>query len=196
MRVNDSTSSPRRSTSATPRGDHFAAALRTARQQKPPPHAGPAAGSTHAAPPLGARRALADRKDAALRDRREGFGLEERQAPPAAARAADSPALNHEVSSVPELRAAVRALPLAIDASRVREGAPLSLSFGRALSVDVRQGPGGVEVLLRADAQLARAASAELPGLVGALRARGLRVARAEVLPQAHGAPAATPPAR
>jgi len=75
----------------------------------------------------------------------------------------------------------VRALPPAIAAARVREGAPLTLSFGPALGVDLRRGAEGLEVTLRPAVALERAAAAELPGLVAALRARGLRVSRAEV---------------
>ncbi len=75
----------------------------------------------------------------------------------------------------------MRTLPPAIDASRVRAGEPLALSFGRSMDVEVRAGPAGVEILIRPAPPLARAAAAELPGIVAALRRRGLEVARAEV---------------
>jgi hypothetical protein len=85
--------------------------------------------------------------------------------------------------SLPPLRELVRALPPAIDAGRLRDGQPLELSFGTSLKVDLRLGREGVEVTLRPDARLTRAAAAELPGLVRALSTRGVRVARALVGP-------------
>lgn len=146
----------------------------------------------------GARRAHADRTSAELRERREGFGeAEQRQAPtPASAMTVGQPASPSHVEAAPELRAIVRTLPVAIEAARVREGEPLSLSLGRALSVELRRGVGGLEVVLRPDPTLQRAAAAELPGLLASLRARGIAVARAEVRAQANGDPAARRPAR
>jgi hypothetical protein len=64
-------------------------------------------------------------------------------------------------------------------------GAQLALSFGAALSLDLRAGVHGLELTLRPAQGLERVTRAELPGLVEALRARGLRVARAEVRPRA-----------
>ncbi|ACG72451.1 mucin-associated surface protein (MASP), putative [Anaeromyxobacter sp. K] len=84
-------------------------------------------------------------------------------------------------ADVAALRAAVRALPAAIEAAQRADGSALTLAFGSALGVDLRAGAGGIELTLRPAAALARAAQAELPGLTAALRARGLRVARAEV---------------
>jgi hypothetical protein len=82
-----------------------------------------------------------------------------------------------------ELQAAVRAAPPAITAA-LREARPqLALHFGSALSIDLRAGAQGLELSLRPSAALERAARAELPGLVEALRAHGLRVTRAEVRP-------------
>jgi hypothetical protein len=84
-----------------------------------------------------------------------------------------------------ELRSVLRAAPPAI-AAAVRQGEPhVALRFGDALSVDLRAGAQGLEVLLRPDPRLAGAARAELPRLIEALRARGVRVAHAEV--QARG---------
>jgi hypothetical protein len=105
-------------------------------------------------------------------------------------------------ASVDALRAAVRALPAAVEAARVAGGAQVALAFGSALGVDLRAGAGGLEVTLRPAAALERAAAAELPGLVAALRARGFRVARATVQarsgthmqPIARAASALTPP--
>ncbi|WP_242395406.1 hypothetical protein [Anaeromyxobacter oryzisoli] len=84
-------------------------------------------------------------------------------------------------ASADALRAAVRALPAAVEAARVASGGQVTLAFGAALGVDLRAAAGGIELTLRPTAALERAAAAELPGLVAALRARGLRVARATV---------------
>jgi hypothetical protein len=64
----------------------------------------------------------------------------------------------------------------------------VELAFGRELSVELRQGAAGIEVAVRTDAALARAARVDLPALVQSLRARGVEVARAEVLGGARGA--------
>jgi hypothetical protein len=87
---------------------------------------------------------------------------------------------------VAALRGAVRALPASIEAARLQDGASLSLSCGSALGVDLRSGLHGLELTLRPSAALGQAAATELPGLVAALRARGLRVARAEVRADRH----------
>ncbi len=82
---------------------------------------------------------------------------------------------------VAALRAGVRALPAVMEAARLHDGAELTLAMGSALGVDLRGGADGVELTLRPEAPLARAAAAELPALVDALRARGVRVVRAGV---------------
>lgn len=138
-----------------------------------------------------ARRTAADGKDAALAGRRDGAREEERLVasaapPPPAAQWTAAPGAV-EAAAPAELRAVIRALPVAIDAARVREGAPLTLSLGRALDVHVRAGQAGVEVVLRPDPRLARAAEAELPALVASLRSRGILVARAAVRARASG---------
>jgi len=76
---------------------------------------------------------------------------------------------------------AVRAVVPAVEAFRLGGREALSLDFGRALGVELRQRPGGVELSLTAAAALAPAARAELPGLLRALAARGVPVLRAEV---------------
>jgi hypothetical protein len=86
-----------------------------------------------------------------------------------------------EGPALPELREAVRAVPPAIWAGRVAGGSVLELSFGRDLSVELRQVPDGIELRIRASDGLARAARVDLPALVDALRARGVTVVRAEV---------------
>jgi hypothetical protein len=93
-----------------------------------------------------------------------------------------------KVEAVPEIAALARTLPVAVAAARAREGAPLAISFGRSLDVELRAGAAGLEVLLRPEPRLAHAAEAELPRIVAALRARGIAVARAHVQPRAGGA--------
>jgi hypothetical protein len=95
------------------------------------------------------------------------------------------PAEPEAALGVQELRAAVRALPAAVAAL---PAGSLALSFGSALSVDLRVGAEGLELTLRPTPALERAARAELPGLVEALRARGLRVARADIRSRSAGA--------
>ena len=102
--------------------------------------------------------------------------LAERAAPP-----------RDDLAPTPELAAVARAVPVAISSGRLADGAPLSLSFGRSLDVELRAGSEGVELRLVPEARLARAAEAELPRIVHALRARGVAVARAEVRPRAGG---------
>ncbi len=92
-----------------------------------------------------------------------------------------------ELASPTELREVVRALPPTIATFAGRGGGELTLAFGAALGVDLRSGAQGLEVALRPAPSLERVARAELPGLVEALRARGLRVARAEVRPRPQG---------
>jgi hypothetical protein len=81
---------------------------------------------------------------------------------------------------VPEVAAVARAAPPLVSA-RGPGGAPLALSFGPSLAVELREATAGVAVLLRPGPGLERAAEAELPRLVAALRVRGVAVARAEV---------------
>jgi hypothetical protein len=193
MQVSE-TRAPAQGRAAEPPGAaRFGTALRAARDAAARGQGGAAKPLPGA--PLALRRAATARADAALQIRREVFREEERQGPAAPAERSPHPPPSEPVSSG-ELRAVVRALPAAIEASRVRDGAPLTLAFGRSLSVDVRQAAGGVEVVLRPDARLSRAAEAELPRVVDALRARGVRVTRAEVRPRPHGGSAAVRAAR
>jgi hypothetical protein len=92
--------------------------------------------------------------------------------------------LRDELAPMPELAAVARAVPVAISSGRLADGAPLSLSFGRSLDVELRAGAGGVELRLVPEARLVRAAEAELPRIVQALKIRGVAVARAEVRPR------------
>lgn len=78
----------------------------------------------------------------------------------------------------------------------VKSGAAPSVTveLGRSLDVRIEQSRAGVEVTIRAVHGLSPLAEAELPGLVAALRARGVRVARAGVLaPAARGRRSLTP---
>ncbi len=55
----------------------------------------------------------------------------------------------------------------------------MTLQLGRSVEVRIDQARAGVEVTMRAVHGLSPLAEAELPVLVAALRARGVRVARA-----------------
>ncbi len=116
--------------------------------------------------------------------RRLGGATVERGAPREELRAAAVADALREARSdpapVPELSAVARAAPPAITV-RSTEGAPLALSFGPSLAVELRSAAAGVAVLLRPGPGLASAAEAELPRLVAALRVRGVPVASAEV---------------
>jgi len=131
-----------------------------------------------------ARRPAAERREGAPCDAtRRDEGPEAARLPPHPT--TPPPALAE--ASVPELRAALRTLPVTIDAARLRDGASLSLDLGQALSVEIRRRPAGLELLLRPEGSLSRATAAELPALVRALRARGLTVSRAEVRARSDG---------
>jgi hypothetical protein len=184
MRVNEG-GDPVREAPPVARSRTFGDALRRVREGAAGEARGAAAreaGSRAAS----SRRTAGDAKGAGLVARRSGFRDEERDlgtAPPVPSPfsgQATALALAGPVATA-ELRAVLRALPAAIDASRVRVGGPLSLSLGRALDVDLRAARAGVEVVLRPEPRLARAAEAELPALVASLRARGIAVAKAEV---------------
>jgi len=187
MRVTDGRAKPREAADAG-RTKRFGEALRTASRAASTSR--PAAGGGGAALParvVSSRRAFAGRADDALRDRRDGFREEARAtAPQPPSPGASAP----EPITAPELHALVRTLPLAIRTFGLRDGAPLELSFGRSLDVEIRAAPRGVELLLRPEPRLARAAEAELRSVVAALGAKGIAVARAEV--RARGSGAAT----
>jgi hypothetical protein len=177
----------------------FDAALRRAREE----------GARQAPACRDARPGSTDGALALLRRGRAATGLDP-DAADAGATAAATPALAQAgdrlapavgpVAELSELRAAVRALPAAIEAAGLAGGAPLRLAFGDALAVDLVRGPAGLELRLQPTPRLARAAQAELPALVRALRERGLAVARAEVTPRggrgAREEPPGRPPAR
>jgi hypothetical protein len=79
------------------------------------------------------------------------------------------------------LTQAIRTLPPVIEAFGGSGREVLTIDFGGALGVELRQAAGGVEVLLSAPRSLQPAARTELAGLCRALAARGVAVASAEV---------------
>lgn len=189
MRVSDGGARPREA-GEQGRPRRFGDALRKAGQEASGGKARPRKAADPAAPgrAVAVRRSAAVRADDALREKKEGFRGEERALDTRSTVPAASPA---EPVSTPELRALVRTLPLAIQTFGLRDGAPLALSFGRSLDVELRAVPGGVELVLRPEARLARAAAAELPRVVAALGAKGITVARAEIRSRPAGAAAA-----
>ena len=86
-----------------------------------------------------------------------------------------------------ELAALARALPVTVHASRLDAGASLAVSLGASLDVELRSGGAGVELVLRPEPRLLRAAEAELPRVLAALRVRGVEIGRAEVRPRPGG---------
>jgi hypothetical protein len=87
----------------------------------------------------------------------------------------------------PASRAPVLAGAIERIALLVKSGAApaVTVQLGRSLDVRITQAPAGVEVALQVVRGLSPLAEAELPILVAALRARGVRVSRAGV--QARG---------
>jgi hypothetical protein len=81
-------------------------------------------------------------------------------------------------AGTPLLARAIERLALAVD---LRDGPALTVRLGESLDVTLTQRAAGIEVRLAAVRGLSPAAEAELPLLVAALRARGVRVVRAEV---------------
>ena len=168
MRVNETAAARRPAAGAEP--GRFAETLRRARAAKVARESasGPGSGARSAelrkvardrAPPLAAREAARD-------EERRLAAAFPRRTPGGAAR---------RLAGAGDSRPLVRALPAAVDAARLRDGAPLSLSFGRSLDVELRAVPAGVEVVLRPEPRLLRAAEAELPRVVEALRLAGRR---------------------
>lgn len=168
-RAEGSSASPRRT---EPRG-RFEEALARARRPAETPGEPPLAGPSPAQrPPVRAPSRAA--RDESARDAEPS--------PPPGTVAQALPKLDAP-PGICELQAAIRSAPVAIAAAARQAQPQLALQLGSALSIDLRAGAQGLELSLRPSASLERAARAELPGLVEALRARGLRVARAEVRP-------------
>jgi hypothetical protein len=98
--------------------------------------------------------------------------------------------------ALPELREAARAVPVALWAGRTAGGEGVELSFGRELSVELRQGAGGVELSIRTSPALTRAAQVDLPAFLRTLRGHGVVVVRAEVRGRSHGSASPATPRR
>ncbi len=78
---------------------------------------------------------------------------------------------------------------VAMEVGRMAGRPFVEMDFGRDLRIRITRSPGGVDLLLEARSGLRAAAMAQLPGLVAALRARGVEVAKAEVRPGELAAP-------
>ena len=86
---------------------------------------------------------------------------------------------------------------VAVEARRLGREARVALAFGSELRVLLSGSGRGVEVWIEPGAALRSAARAELPGLLAALRGRGVVVARAGIAGEAAaGRAGATAPAR
>jgi hypothetical protein len=84
-------------------------------------------------------------------------------------------------SRAPVLAGAIERIALLVKSG----AAPaVTVQLGRSLDVRIAQAPAGVEVTLQVVRGLSPLAEAELPLLVAALRARGVRVARAGIRPR------------
>ncbi len=162
----------------------FGAALARARASFPGKagRCGPELASQATPAALARRRRLADQGRTALRERRD-------EAEPG--RAGASPRLDREPAAgtaaarPPEAASALlppRALEqVALAARQLGDRPSVVLTFGRGLRLTLVHAERGVEVVLAPEERLRRAAEAELPGLVAALRAGGVVVTRAEV---------------
>jgi hypothetical protein len=94
-------------------------------------------------------------------------------------------------AEVPLLARAVERIALLVNAGAAPS---VTVQLGRSLDVRIDQARAGVEVTIRAVHGLSPLAEAELPRLVAALRARGIRVVRAGVLaPAGRGRRSLTP---
>lgn len=90
-----------------------------------------------------------------------------------------APEPSTRASASPLLARAVERIALLV---RAGSSPSVTIELGRSLDVRIDQARAGVEVTIRAVHGLSPLAEAELPLLVAALRARGVRVARAGVL--------------
>ncbi len=154
---------------------------------------GPALALQAAAPAtLARRRRVSAQTGAALRDRRD-VAEPGRDAASPRLDLQPAPATGVRPPEIPPAILPPRALEqVALAAQRLGDRPAVELTFGRDLQVRLLRGERGVEVVLTPAMGLRRAADAELPGLVAALRAGGVSVTRAEV--RVAGAP--QPPGR
>lgn len=91
----------------------------------------------------------------------------------------DPPDPSIRAAAAPLLARAVERITLLVNSGAVPS---VTLQLGRSMDVRIDQARAGVEVTIRAVHGISPLAEAELPLLVAALRARGVRVARAGVL--------------
>jgi len=144
----------------------------------PRPGGAPGESALAAVRDLPGRRQGAQREAAGLRERRD-------EADPARGDVARPGREDMPAPGGPET--AQRLLParaleaVALAAGTLGDRAYVEVRLGSELGVRLTRAPTGVEVVLEAAPSLRRAAEAELPGLLAALRARGLSPARAEV---------------
>jgi hypothetical protein len=168
---------------ARPPASRFGAALARARSALSGRVAasGPELAFLAAPAALARHRRLSDQTHTALRERRD---VAEPARDAASPRLEPRPAPATSVRP-PEVAPALlppRALDqVALAAQRLGDRPAVELTFGRDLRVSLLRGERGVEVVLTPAVGLRRAADAELPGLVAALRAGGVAVTRAEV---------------
>ncbi len=99
---------------------------------------------------------------------------------PAQMRSADPDMRAPDASSSPLVPASA-VERVVIEAGRMADRPFVEMAFGRDLRVRLTRSPRGVEILLEPGAGLRGAVQVELPGLVAAVRARGVAVARIEV---------------
>jgi hypothetical protein len=128
------------------------------------------------------RRAVADVHGEGLSRRRADHERSEQpQAPrpaPAGLPSAPAPA---EGSAAATFAAAVERLALELKRREAAEGHSLEMRFGAALEIRLTQVGRALRIDMTGDRAAARLARAEMPGILAALRARGLSVSRAEV---------------
>jgi hypothetical protein len=195
-RVRSAPAGPARAAGSPARApaSRFGAALARARAALPATAAGlgPALAFQSALPALARRRRLADDGHAQLRERREEADPGRTAASPLDFMSAAAAAAARPPEAAPALLPP-RALEQLALAARELGGRPsVELTFGRDLRVTLLRAERGVEVVLAPAEGLHRAADAELPGLVAALRAGGVVVTRAEVRATSAPQPSAT----
>ena len=142
------------------------------------------AGETRVGPgaTLQRRRTMADAHDDGLsRRRRDIERSEQAQAPRPVPEGLPSASPADEGSAPTTLVAAVRRLALELSRREAAEGHSLEMRFGATLRIRLTQAGRTLRIDMAGDRAAARLARAEMPGILAALRARGLSVSRAEV---------------
>jgi len=125
---------------------------------------------------------MADAHDDGLPRRRGDLDRSEQPEAPRLAPADLPPASPPAEGSAPAtLAAAVERLALQLRRREAAEGHSLEMCFGVALEVRLTQVGRALQIDVVGDRAAARLARAEMPGILAALRARGLCVSRAEV---------------